>query len=242
MHFALDIILNNRLHCSDWRKLNDPMEGKFGYSYRTTDEQDHSNEVDEIINHKRELVICSLSKTFNSHLLWAHYASGFSGLAIEVELPDGAHNVRVVEYCGVFGHVSFDRVINPEQAAEEILSSKYQEWRYEQEVRILQRDEWYAYPLQSGGLSRATGWTRLSSRLCGSYVNIRRSLSLVLASETRESTQTMSRRWGQKCRGNETAAGHVRRGQQEPKQARDKDVPRQLMTDGLAVDASKSLL
>jgi hypothetical protein len=65
-------------------------------------------------------------------------------LAIEVELPERANNVKVVEYRGVLGHVIFDRVINPEQAAEEILASKYNEWVYEQEVRILQREEWYA--------------------------------------------------------------------------------------------------
>ncbi len=141
LHYALDIIFNNRLHCSDWRKLNDPMEGQFGYSYRTTDEHDHSEEVTKIISHKRGFLICSLSRTFNSHLLWAHYASGFSGLAIEVELPEDAHDVKVVEYRGVFGHVLFDSVIDPEQAAEQILSSKYKEWAYEQEVRILQRGE-----------------------------------------------------------------------------------------------------
>lgn len=143
LHFALDIILNNRLHCSDWRELNDPMEGQFAYSYRATDERDHSEEVAEIISHKRRLLVCSLSRTFNCHLLWAHYASGFSGLAVEVELPERAHNVRLVEYRGVFGHVLFDRVVDPAQAAEEILSSKYDEWAYEQEVRILQPGKWY---------------------------------------------------------------------------------------------------
>jgi hypothetical protein len=147
LHFALDIILNSRLHCSDWRELNDPMEGQFGYSYRTTDEQDHAEEVAEIISHKRDLLICSLSKTFDCHLLWAHYASGFAGLAIEVQLPDDGHNVRVVEYRGAFAHVIFDRVLNPELAAEQILASKYHEWAYEQEVRILQAGEWY--PLQT---------------------------------------------------------------------------------------------
>jgi hypothetical protein len=181
LHFALDIILNNRLHCSDWRKLNDPMEGQFGYSYRTTDEQDHSKEVDEIISHKRDLVICSLSKTFDSHLLWAHYASGFSGLAIEVELPDRAHNVSGRRIAWRIRPCVVPSRHKPEQAAEEILSSKYKEWEYEREVRILQRDECTSYQLPSGGLSRATGWTLPSSKLCRSYVNIRKSPSLARA-------------------------------------------------------------
>jgi hypothetical protein len=143
LNFALDIIFNNRLHCSDWRQLNDPMEGVFAYSHRSTDEKDYSEVVDEITQHKERLLVCSLSLTFDCHLLWAHYASGFSGLAIEVELPDDSPKVKVVEYRGVFGYVSFDRPVNPVQAAEQILSSKYREWSYEKEVRILQADKWY---------------------------------------------------------------------------------------------------
>lgn len=141
--FALDIIFNNRLYCSDWRDLNDPMEGMFVYSYRSTDEKDYRDQVGEIVRHKKRLKVCSLSKTFDCHLLWAYYASGFDGLAIEVELPDRSPVVREVTYRGVFGSFSFDRPVSPEQAAEQVLSSKYHEWKYEQEVRILQHDEWY---------------------------------------------------------------------------------------------------
>jgi hypothetical protein len=146
LQYAFDIIINNRLYCSDWRQLNDPMEGMFGYSTRATDEQDHSDQVADIIRHKKNLLICSLSRTFDCHLLWAHYASGFEGMAIEVELPDNAPNVRVVQYRGVFAHVAFDDLFNAERVAEEILSSKYKEWEYEREVRILQAGKWYGLP------------------------------------------------------------------------------------------------
>ncbi len=141
--FALDIIFNNRLYCSDWRTLNDPMEGMFVYSYRSSDEHDYIKDVDEIVRQKKRLKVCSLSKTFDCHLLWAHYASGFDGLAIEVELPEESPFVKHVEYRGVFGYVAFDGTLSPSQAAEQVLSSKYNEWQYEQEVRILQENEWY---------------------------------------------------------------------------------------------------
>lgn len=144
--FALDIIFNNRLYCSDWRNLNDPMEGMFVYSYRATEERDFKEEVASIVKHKRQLKVCSLSKTFDCHLLWAHYASGFDGLAIEVELPDQSPVVRHVKYGGVFASVSFDTPVSPDRIAQQVLSSKYQEWAYEQEVRILQHDEWYVLP------------------------------------------------------------------------------------------------
>lgn len=143
--FALDIMFNNRLHCSDWRNLNDPMEGMFAYSYNATDERDFRDEVASIVKHKQQLKVCSLSKTFDCHLLWAHYASGFTGLAIEVELPQSPA-VKIVKYRGVFASVSFENPRPPYDIASEILSSKYAEWSYEKEVRILQHDEWYALP------------------------------------------------------------------------------------------------
>lgn len=144
--FALDIIFNSRLYCADWRNLNDPMEGMFVYSYRSSEGRDYKDEVAQIIEHKKQLKLCSLSKTFDCHLLWAHYASGFDGLAIEVELPDRSPVIKTVEYRGVFASVSFDTPMRPDRAAEEVLSSKYQEWSYEQEVRVLQPNDWYKLP------------------------------------------------------------------------------------------------
>lgn len=143
LDFAFDIIINSRLRCSDWRQLNDPIEGVFAYSTHASDEQDHSAQVSEIIRRKQRLLICSLSRTFDCHLLWAHYASGFQGLAIEVNLPEKDPKIRVIKYRGVFAHLPSEKLFRAERAAEEILSSKYQEWNYEQEVRIIQSGEWY---------------------------------------------------------------------------------------------------
>jgi hypothetical protein len=117
------------------------MEGMFAYSYRSTDEEDHSNTVAEIIREKSRLLVCSLSATFNCHLLWAHYASGFTGVAVEVELPDVDPRIRTVQYRGVFAAVNGP--LDPVIAAEQILWSKYNEWAYEKEVRILQPEKWY---------------------------------------------------------------------------------------------------
>ena len=146
LDFAFDIIINNRLRCSDWRQLNDPMEGAFAYSTHASDEQDYSTQVAEIIRLKQGLLICSLSRTFDCHLLWAHYASGFQGLAVEVDLPEKDPKVRVISYRGVFARLPSNRLLSTEQAAQEVLSSKYREWKYEQEVRIIQRGEWYKLP------------------------------------------------------------------------------------------------
>jgi hypothetical protein len=143
IEYVLDILFNNRLFCADWSRLNDPMEGFFGYSYSSTDEVDYSKRLDEITDHKRHIKVCSLSGTFDSHLLWAHYADGFSSVAIEIELPDKCPKVRNVTYGGVFTTISIADERLPKETARRILSSKYAAWSYEKEVRILNDSEWY---------------------------------------------------------------------------------------------------
>jgi len=140
---AFDIIFNNRLYCADWSSLNDPMEGMFNYSYDEKNEKTVENSVAQIIREKKQLRVCSLSETFDCHLLWSHYASGFSGLAIEVELPEDSPSVRKVNYRGVFAGLNLGGRINPQRAAEDILGSKYSEWSYEREVRVLHRETFF---------------------------------------------------------------------------------------------------
>jgi hypothetical protein len=140
---ALDIIFNSRLYCADWSRLNDPMEGSFVYSHSSSDETDYKSVVQEIIEKKQQIRICSLSKTFDCHLLWAHYASGFDGMAVEIELPDGDNRIKDVIYRGVFGHLAMNSRLDPSKAAQEVLSSKYSEWKYEQELRILNHSEFF---------------------------------------------------------------------------------------------------
>jgi hypothetical protein len=142
IEFALDILINNRLRCSDWRTLNDPMEGMYVYAYAPGGERRAERIADAIGSAKSQYKVCSLSRTFQPHLLWSHYAGGFSGLAIEVELPP-APNIQRVRYRGVFEFLDMDAVRDQDEAARRILFSKYKEWRYEEEVRILSPGEWY---------------------------------------------------------------------------------------------------
>lgn len=142
IEFALDIILNRRLFCADWRSLNDPMEGMFAYSTKAK-----TPEVERVVkgigDEKQRYKVCSLSADFQSHLLWSHYAGGFDGLAIEVDLPDNDPNVQRVEYRGVFAFVDVDNIHSPYDAARQILLSKYQEWSYEREIRVLSNNPFY---------------------------------------------------------------------------------------------------
>ncbi len=150
--FALDIILKARLFCADWQRMNDPMEGRFTYTYNTWDTHgfgpkgnlDHYDDLaEEIVDEKKKCRVCSLSLTAESRLLWAHYASGFTGLALELELPDDSPVIRKVNYPDRCADVNLDAYESPLEEVKRILTTKLKEWEYEEEIRILQREQWF---------------------------------------------------------------------------------------------------
>ncbi|MDX1699008.1 MAG: DUF2971 domain-containing protein [Melioribacteraceae bacterium] len=159
--FAFDIIIKRRLYCSDWKDLNDPMEGMYAYNHSGNTDI-IAERVKGIRKSKEQYKICSLSETFDSHLLWAHYAGGFNGVAIELNLPDNDSNIKKVEHRGVYGYVDMNDFTSEEEAARTILFSKYDAWKYEKEIRILNRTNWYNLDNQ---VTRVIAGHRMSSAL-----------------------------------------------------------------------------
>jgi hypothetical protein len=107
----------------------------------------------DIERKEQEFRVCSLTKTFRNNLLWKNYASEFRGFAIEVELPDNSENIRDVEY-RPYPYESAKSVpiiivpnqktlCNSDKATPDILFSKGDKWRGEEEIRILHKDKWY---------------------------------------------------------------------------------------------------
>lgn len=139
-----DILLNRRLYCAPLHVLNDPVEGTFAYSYQGDGEAKSANDFAGAVSEAiASLRVCSLSATFDSHLLWAHYANGFNGVAVEVELPEARPDIRRISYRGVFGGFGYTPDACADATARDVLLSKYQEWEYEQEVRIISEAEWH---------------------------------------------------------------------------------------------------
>ena len=133
----LDIICKKRLFCSDWKKLNDPMEGIFTYA-RLSNSEDTNKNLGTIAIEKSKIKICSLSMELNNYLLWCHYASGFHGVAIKIFLNPEHKNLKEVKYIPKLCHTNFGSSLSqPPLKAEEILCSKLKVWEYEKEVRIL---------------------------------------------------------------------------------------------------------
>lgn len=60
-----------------YRELNDPVEGAFVI---TEDRRRNDNLWLEVLrSDKNDLRICSLSRSFNNILMWAHYADSNNG-------------------------------------------------------------------------------------------------------------------------------------------------------------------
>lgn len=128
-----DIFCNKRFYAAQFFDLNDPMEGMFHAAKGTKRAY-----LDRIREGKRNLRICSFSKEFRNLLLWAHYADGFRGICIEVDLAEWPeHEVAEVKYRP--HRLIFDN--NQAQYAEfwpnAVLREKNTAWKYEQEVRVL---------------------------------------------------------------------------------------------------------
>ena len=126
INFVLDIIFNKRLYCSDWKSLNDPMEGLFRYRPNNPNNEDpeqNNRRLESIESVKNINKICALSKEATSPLLWAHYADSFKGIAIEVQVFESD-----------IEHVTYEEeppLIEP--------------WSYEKEARIITNQTYY-YP------------------------------------------------------------------------------------------------
>ena len=80
--FFMDLLIKKRLYGATFSELNDPMEGFF------ISENFSETEWEAMREAKKKVRICSLSKTYDNALMWAHYADEHKGCCIEVEIPD----------------------------------------------------------------------------------------------------------------------------------------------------------
>jgi hypothetical protein len=135
---VLDIVIHNRLYLSTCDYVNDVDEG----SWKISDKRDQ--ESIEIAGLVREIVdrqrFTCFVESINNPLMWAHYAGGFSGVALEYNLSQGSLDIRKIDYDGI-PEVSVDQMrcivsgnYTPQDVG--ILKSKAQCWDYEDEWRL----------------------------------------------------------------------------------------------------------
>ena len=135
--FIADILCHERFYAAQYFELNDPMEGLFDYEPGTKEEY-----LEKIVEGKANLRVISFSKDPSNLLLWAHYADGFHGICIEVEIdPNGFIDYEEIIY-SPFRTIFSDRSSQEiENWPRYILRGKNESWYYEKEVRVFSRDK-----------------------------------------------------------------------------------------------------
>lgn len=139
----MDMIVNQRIFCSLWENLNDPLEGyyrmQFGEEFSSLE-----NMYKLVLNQYKDTThICSLSNTGENYLLWSHYANGHRGVAIEIDIDrnlEQLHEVKYEKLNPIFGEKF------KETLPIAIFTTKTKQWKYEKEYRILFSGEFYKLP------------------------------------------------------------------------------------------------
>jgi hypothetical protein len=136
-----DILINERLYCCPYYHMNDPFEGVFLESI----EMDGSrfsvlSTPDDLVAPEDYVVprVCSLSSNGSSVLLWSFYAQRLEGVCFEIDCTGLEPSPHEVEY-----PPEIPRFAEPNFAPSMVyaLSHKREEWRFEQEYRLIAMNE-----------------------------------------------------------------------------------------------------
>jgi len=146
--YTEDILCNKRLFFPSWDELNDPHEVRI--CVKKPDENMwfnmHPSQLKDIGGpvECHEVFVCSLSRRWNSNLLWSHYAGGHTGIAIGIEISSTPHSIEIID-------VLYDNeipIFKPpvtKNTLKKSLKQKSEEWEYEDEVRLVSFEESFKY-------------------------------------------------------------------------------------------------
>ena len=140
----IDILLNKRLYCADHMDLNDVFEADIRVGKDVGREKEFMTKMRHFQESVKSYRICSLSKTFDNHQLWAYYANGHTGLAIELELSETDDSIFEIEYSDDL--LFFSDIIDTYELPKTIckpLLTKRTTWEYEKEIRVVTKDKYF---------------------------------------------------------------------------------------------------
>ncbi len=139
LHFISDILVHQRLYCARWSRLNDPVEGLFlesgiGFDGRPVlIRADLDNLYDP--NEDPCPRVCSLSATPFNMRLWALYADGHRGVAIEIDTDCMNSKPMPVRY-------TKGLPVHSRTGVGHALSHKTRHWAFEREYRFATPEEY----------------------------------------------------------------------------------------------------
>jgi hypothetical protein len=134
---VIDILNESKFWHSKFSNLNDPVEGSFTIHPNVNGLT--RDVIDAVYKNKNNIFICSFSgkSAFSKPLMWGHYANGFKGIAIEIEVD--SEEVVKMEYTKEISHLKNNT--NTMRSAKKILSNKLMPWKIENEYRSLRKME-----------------------------------------------------------------------------------------------------
>lgn len=150
-------LANNQLYLPTKDGLNDPTEGLYGDDalrmfFNAFSKYSHNADIqyNRLIERFSKVGIYSLSKTFDNELLWAYYASGHTGFAIEYDtdileqsLNYNSYAKQVykfdVEYLNDVPQIDVSTFRGNEriEMLKRFIGTKSSSWAHEKEVRLI---------------------------------------------------------------------------------------------------------
>ena len=150
-------LVNNQLYLPTKDGLNDPTEGVYGDDalrmfFKVLSKYSHNVEeqYNKFTDKFRNVGVYSLSKSFDNELLWAYYASGHTGFAIEydIDILEQSLNYNAyaqqlykfdVEYLNDVPQIDISTIRGDEivEMLKRFIGTKSSSWAHEKEVRLI---------------------------------------------------------------------------------------------------------
>jgi Protein of unknown function (DUF2971) len=133
--YGLDDIAKRRLKIARIGDLNDPFE-LLAASCETRQDREAWNSLKSDCD-KRFGLLC-FSRNWSNPLQWSHYADRHRGVCLGFEVPE--HLLKPIAYAPRRLLWNRSSVLNDQEVGErfleDVLSTKFSHWRYEQEMRL----------------------------------------------------------------------------------------------------------
>lgn len=134
-----DVIINSRLYCSVFNKLNDPMEWAFNSKLKREVIEKLLTRID-----KESWRICCLSKAEQFGLMWSLYGDSHQGVCIEIELDQPVNNTVTIGdkqwTCKDVDYKVIADLLNGENNdVLPVIFTKSKQWEPEQEFRLVSK-------------------------------------------------------------------------------------------------------
>ncbi len=140
--YTLDMIVNERIFLSTCESMNDINEGRWILADGLNKSNTGSAEkLRKLVDSQR--FTCFVDEIFNP-LMWAHYAGGFRGIALEYEIDEEKYDLRKIDYDGIpcISNIQVENVLHGKLLPQDIgiLKRKENYWDYEGEWRLYGKD------------------------------------------------------------------------------------------------------